>query len=117
MLKRINKSDLPGAPAWGDTLVNMVNNFMQTVNGLLVNGLTFQNNFKCEVKEFTANAPISSYKVSSKIVNPTGVLLLGVFGTGISDPVLSWEQNQLSVKVSISGLTSGNAYKVRLLIV
>jgi len=118
-LKRLLDSDLPGSPDWMKTALVTLNKFMQDTYSVLKKGITFQDNIRADIKELNLRAPVSEFKVPSTIQVPIGVLLLGVTGKLItSEPVLQWSPTQGGVLIdSISGLTSGNEYKVRILII
>ena len=117
-LKRLLGSDIPEAPAWMNTVLGTVNKFMQDTYSILKKQITFQDNIRCEIKELSLVAPIA-ISVPTSLANPIGVLLLSVEGTDfIVEPVLKWSNAQGAVKIdSISGLTSGKTYKVRILVI
>jgi len=118
-LKRIQREDVPEAPAWIERVLVPVNNFFQNLYAALANGLTFQDNFAAEVKEFQLIAPATGFLVATEIGSVKGVILLQVSGTGITGaPVLHWVQQGQTVEITdLTELTSGTEYNVRILVI
>lgn len=116
-LKRLAISDVKDAPRWMDSVMFTLNNFFQYLFSALDHNLSFQDNISCQIVEVKRAAPFEDFKVVSKLAKPIGVLLLGVSGVGATSPVLSWRQDRDNLLISVSGLTDGNEYNLRILVI
>lgn len=123
-LKRLAKQDIPGAPGWVDSLLLTVNNFMQTIFGILAHNLTFEDNFKCQIAELAVAGDLASATIGLKAVDlAKGVLFLGyIKGKGYAVPTapvaFTWEQLGTNVEITgITGLVAGERYSLRFLVV
>lgn len=117
-LKRVQRENMPDAPAWIDEIITIVNNFFQNIYKILNKGITLQDNVRCEIREIERIAPIQDLAIPTKILPPTGIIMLSITGPEFSDPVVMRAHvTQSNVIVdTITGLTSGSTYKVRILI-
>lgn len=119
LLKKVIDQDILGAPLWFKPIQLTINNFMQNTFAILKRQITFQDNIRCEIKELKLTAPVVSFSVPITIPKPLGVILLGIEGKDFtSEPAIRWSTSQKAILIeSLSGLTAGNEYKVRILII
>ncbi|MBA3754993.1 MAG: hypothetical protein H0X02_01620 [Nitrosomonas sp.] len=111
LIKRIAKENLSKrgeVPPWIDELLQPLNTFIETVTVALRNGLTFKDNFLCNVKqiklvhgvESQVNPENSKLKVSGVLCLYAGGLVVDKFG---------WRQlssGNIGVTISYDGGTS-----------
>jgi len=117
-LKRIVQEELTGMAAWFRPVIILLNSFCQNVWQALNNGLSLQDNLRCQIFETTyvGGTPLN---ITTSLTAPlVGILLLQVSGAGIVGAVqVIWSQIGPVITVSnITGLTAGNQYKLRLLL-
>lgn len=127
--RRIGLEDVKGAPSWIEGLINVLNNFMETVYGALNRNLSFSENFRAEFKSFTLTAGVTAdlnkFRFTTALKQkPTGVIPMQVYELGgnyvvltapLSIPSWRWESGQIIIE-SISGLTSTKQYSVTVLV-
>jgi hypothetical protein len=118
-LKRLVDQDYADSPPWFMQFVRVINSFFQDVSAVLQGQLTFQDNFACQVVDLDF-AGGSTPKLATTLRTPVrGVVVLSVTGSGVTGaPFVVWRQDADGVLIQqVTGLTSGNAYKLRLLLI
>jgi len=128
--RRIGLEDVKGAPSWIESLIYILNNFMETVYGALNRNLSFSENFRGEFKTVNltagATADTNKFRFTTALkLKPTGVIPMSVTEVGgnyvvltnpISIPSWRWESGQIIVE-SIAGLTNTKQYQVTVLVI
>lgn len=127
--RRIGLEDVKGAPSWIEGLINVLNNFMETVYGALNRNLSFGENFRAEFKVFTltagATADLNKFRFTPALKQkPSGLIPLQVTEVGgnyvvltnpISIPSWRWESGLIIIE-SIAGLTNARQYNITVLV-
>ena len=88
IVKRLDKQDLSGKgdiPAWVDTLLANINQFIEPVAKALTNRLSFQDNFLCQVKTYTL-----THNVELSVAVPKTGRVIGMF------PILAQKSSDAS---------------------
>ncbi|MDD1679778.1 MAG: hypothetical protein LUO93_11425 [Methanomicrobiales archaeon] len=128
--RRIGLEDIKGAPPWIESLIYILNNFMEVVYGALNRNLSFSENFRAELKTFTitagATADLNKFRFTTALKNkPSGVLPMSVNELGgnyvvltaaLSIPSWRWESGEIIIE-SITGLTSTKQYTITVLVI
>jgi len=126
--KKILREDVKDAPAWASTMIDLLNNFMESVYQALNKNITYSDNLAVFVKDLTYKTP-TSYPLMEdvKFVNSLKTRALGVQLLQIVDrstyqpapgPVyVPWvEDNGVIVIKPIAGLIADTTYQIRLLV-
>lgn len=127
-IKRIIAEDFPEQRSWIGKLLEPLNGALSTVSKLLDRGLTFQENFKAQVKDLNFLNDSTAFPLYFRCdigARPTGLWVVNVVEdtaspTAFSDAVfLTWEYQQDGrIKVlGATGLTSGRRYKLTVVVV
>lgn len=128
-VRRILKEDLKEAPSWIDRLLLPLNMFLDSVYSALNKNLTFGDNVKGQFKSFTVKAGVAAtdniYEFACSISNPQGVILLSVVQQSntytplTSAPqIASWSYSDGMIYIdSITGLTNGEKYLIKVLVI
>lgn len=131
-IRRIFKEDLgPDVPQWITRLLAPLNLVLQSIYTALNKAITFQENIQCQVKEFNlvagAAATDNTFDFLLTIpTKPTGLWLVCVLRTdGIAEsfstsPYVSWTWDSAANTINISsitGLSSGNEYLLRVIVI
>lgn len=117
-LKRLQTEDIQNAPNWIQRILITINSFFQNVFAALDNGLTFEENFDAKVVEISIIGG-ETVTVASPFSRPVeGILLLQVSGDGITGGVTPlWRQIEQDIEITgLTGVTSGNLYTAKLLV-
>lgn len=127
--RRIGLEDVKGAPSWIESIITILNNFMEVVYGALNRNLSFSENFRAEYKTFTitagATADLNKFRFTTALKNkPSGIIPMSVTESGGSYVVLTspfsipswrWESGEIIIE-SITGLTSTKQYSIVVLV-
>lgn len=119
-LKRIQLSDIQGAPNWFGRVILTINNFMQVIYSNLTHKLTFQDNFLADIVEVQVPGITGTTTFQlSRITQASGVLHLGVTSGSPTGPItFNWRQIGQAIEITnVSGLSSATVYTLRFLIV
>jgi len=118
-LKRLVKAELVGLAGWFEPVLVLLNNVFQVIWQSLDRNITLQDNIRCQIAE-VGYIGGSAITLSTNLTSPImGILILEVSGEGITAASMPiWKQVGQTIEISsITGLTAGNSYKVRLLLV
>lgn len=127
-IKRIVVEDFPDQKSWIGKLLLPLNQALQSISKSLTKGLTFEDNFKAQIKtlDFVKAADSFPLYFACTVAGPQGVLILkAVPVTGSASPTIAsavwadWESTEDGrIKVTnLTGLTDGTRYKVTFLVV
>lgn len=131
-VRRIFREDLGGeAPSWITRLLSPLNGFLEAVYSALNKNLTFSQNFRAQIKEFSvlAGALAADNTFSFPVefpAKPIGLSLLQVNagdGTPLSLTAAvgvswNWDSQSNTIQITaITGLTSGQMYQIRVLVI
>lgn len=126
---RLSREDYKDAPSWFERFLTPMNTFIRTVYEALNGNLTFGDNVAGFEKEFTITAGAAatdntatfSYSLKKEA---RGLLLMRATQTADNyTPVaaavgLSWRKGNGEIIIdAISGLTNGNQYTIRVLVI
>lgn len=106
-------------PPWFRPVIGVVNSFFQNVWNALNHDLSLQDNLRNQIIDIDYVGG-SLINITTKLIQPlVGIVVLQAFGPGVTGGVfVVWTQIGKVITVSqITGLTSGNEYKLRLLLV
>lgn len=118
-LKRLFDKDLMPMPQWFQPMLLLCNSFFQNVWQALNSQITFQENVRSQIIDFNYVAG-SAIKLTTTLPEPLiGVILLqigtGPIGGGVT---VVWQQIEKTIEIKqITGLTNGEQYNVRLLLI
>ena len=125
IIKKILREDISTAPSWIDQVIGPINSFMETIYMSMNKNLTFTENLASFVKELTYKADgttVVSFPNTLK-TKAMGVVLLQAFQKKDYTPVLTtvyipWVESNNEIKISpIIGLTNGETYTIRVLVI
>lgn len=126
--QRISREDLKGAPSWIDPMIRILNDFMQTVYAALNRNLTFGENVIGEFKSFQVKAGAAAgnntFTFITRVPQPQGVFIIAASVvaptyTPLTSAVwCSWRLGSGQIIIdSITGLTNGSTYNLRVLVI
>lgn len=127
--RKIGLEDIKGAPAWAQSMVNILNDFMEFVYGAMNRNLSVTGNLRQEFKSFVilagATADLNKFRFATSIkAKPSGVMPIScqqVAGTyviltsAVTIPSWRWESGEVIIE-SITGLTNGANYQIAVLV-
>lgn len=128
--KKISKEDMKEAPKWVDSMIGIINSFMESVYQALNKNITFQENIASFIKEITyvtgASYPGTAHEVvtfqSSLKAKPIGVQAIQVVEKSNYSPPpgpvwVPWTESNDVISIgSITGLEASKSYTIRLLV-
>lgn len=123
--KKLTIEDFPSQQSWITPLLQSLNDFFQQVYQGWNNGLTIEDNLYQEIRETKIVVDGNSFpiKLKSKFaVYPKSVMVIYCQDTTGSGPTtapwVSWSYNNNQIEISsITGLTSGKTYNLKLHII
>ena len=122
--RRVNREDIPAAPAWIDLILVAINQFFDTCRQALTRQLTFDENFDSQKKtvRIVAGAAVTNNKFRFAITmtrKPTELIVTKVdriantYQPLASAPWADWHLESGDVVIdSFHGLTSGQTYDI-----
>lgn len=111
-------------PDWLPRLLTPINEIIDTVGNALINNLTFDENIRSQIHQFTVNTAQFPYALMNTTKQvPKGVLIMQCYVNGNPSTVITnalsvdwWYDETINIR-NIAGLTPGVEYVVRLLVV
>lgn len=118
-LKRLYDSDIPGAPKWFKDIVLLLNNFFQNVTQALNKNLTFQDNIRSQIIDIKHVGGTTANITTNLNIPLSGILVLQASGSSFTGGVfVNWKQLQQVIEITeVTGLTAGQEYNLRLLLI
>lgn len=126
-VQSLSRESLPNAPSWVDPLIRILNDFMQGAYAALNKNLSFGENVIGEFKDFQIKAGVAAtnntFTFITQVKQPKGVVIVAATKVAASyTPITSavwcsWRLGNGQIIIdSITGLTSGSTYNLRVLV-
>lgn len=129
IFRRVVREDIPDAPDWIDIIITSMNQFFDTVRLALTRNLTFRENINSQIQDFTIVAGASptdnTYEFALTMTKKVeGLILMQIaqestnYTPLTSVPYLNWHLESTDIVIdSILGLTSGETYNIKVLLI
>lgn len=122
ILNKIRLEDYPEAPTWFSGVAYVLNKFMDGMWNLLNSNLSFQDNFNCQIYEYTSDGSVSPFLFRKTLKTKVkGVIILELYpldGSLLTEGVFpQWtDTSDGAIKMNIIGLPAKKCF-MRLLVV